>query len=64
MRLPSANEPVPAWERVVAVLAVAFAVLLAVRGDWLWALVIGVPCAAALGLDALVRLGRFLERRA
>ena len=48
----------------MAVLAVAFAVLLAVRGDWLWALVIGVPCAAALGLDALVRLGRFLERRA
>jgi hypothetical protein len=48
----------------VAVLAVAFAVLLAVRGDWLWALVIGVPCAAVLALDALVGLGRSLRRRA
>jgi hypothetical protein len=63
VRLPKANEPVPAWERVVAVLGVAFGVVLAVGGEWLWALVIGLPCAVALMLDALVRLGRLTQRR-
>jgi O-antigen/teichoic acid export membrane protein len=58
------NESVQAWERIVAVLAVAFAVVLAVRGDWVWAILIGGLCAAALLTDVLLIIGRFLERRA
>jgi hypothetical protein len=60
VRLPRSDEPVPTWERVVAVLGVCFAILLAIRGEWVWAALIGGLPALAIALDGFVALGRAL----
>jgi 1,4-dihydroxy-2-naphthoate octaprenyltransferase len=54
------TEPVQTWERVLAVVAVVLAVVLAVQGDWVWAVLIGALCVVAL---VLFIVGRRPERR-
>jgi hypothetical protein len=60
------TDPIPTWERVVVVVGAIIAVVLALLGEWVGAILIGVGPALALFVEllrAMLRPSVWFRRR-